>query len=145
MFHVDLIALEKDQITVLTVQMGMPCRIMAVKVNFKEKHTLKVISLIVVLDVDECSLGSHACKLDTEECINAKGSFECECKEGYTRTDNECIPETETDKEQFDDDPAGKDANSSVEPSGSDIGETLADTEVSNSQDETHSENHEEL
>jgi hypothetical protein len=96
-------------------------------------------------DVDECSLGSHACKLDTEECINAKGSFECECKEGYTRTDNECIPETETDKEQFDDDPAGKDANSSVEPSGSDIGETLADTEVSNSQDETHSENHEEL
>ena len=89
--------------------------------------------------MDECSLDSHTCNLDIEECINAMGSFECECKEGYTRADDkECIPtlqeDTDTDTENFDDDPASKDVNSSVEPSESEIGETLPDTEAPNSQ-----------
>ena len=42
-------------------------------------------------DIDECSsaTGGHSCDATTENCFNVVGSFECECREGYTRLANE--------------------------------------------------------
>ena len=41
--------------------------------------------MIVISDVDECS---HSRVLCDQMCINEVGSFHCDCKTGYTLSDN---------------------------------------------------------
>ena len=38
---------------------------------------------IMLLDIDECSNGSHDCDVNAN-CTNTNGSHSCTCKEGYT-------------------------------------------------------------
>ena len=47
------------------------------------------LNCLIYLDVDECMLpywnvNRHGCE---HRCVNLKGSFRCECKEGYTLQD----------------------------------------------------------
>ena len=37
---------------------------------------------ISFLDVDECTTGTHNCHVNAT-CNNTKGSYECDCKDGY--------------------------------------------------------------
>ena len=43
----------------------------------------------VLLDIDECSNGGHACD-ENANCTNTKGSHFCTCKEGYTGAGKSC-------------------------------------------------------
>ena len=43
----------------------------------------------VLLDINECLNGSHACNV-TANCINTDGSHNCTCKEGYTGDGQSC-------------------------------------------------------
>ena len=42
------------------------------------------------LDIDECSSGSHVCHVNAN-CINAAGSHNCTCKEGFTGDGHTCL------------------------------------------------------
>ena len=43
-----------------------------------------------LLDVDECIEGTHDCDNATEYCLNRKGSFNCECSDGYRKKASSC-------------------------------------------------------
>ena len=43
----------------------------------------------IIVDIDECAKGEVSCGKNAE-CVNAVGSFECKCKEGYTGDGHEC-------------------------------------------------------
>ena len=43
----------------------------------------------VLLDIDECSSGDHACD-ENANCTNTKGSHFCTCKEGYAGAGKSC-------------------------------------------------------
>ena len=40
-------------------------------------------TLLMFLDIDECSNGSHDCDVNAN-CTNTNGSYSCTCEEGYT-------------------------------------------------------------
>lgn len=40
------------------------------------------LGLLLITDVDECSLGIHQCHPNSR-CINLPGWYYCDCKEGY--------------------------------------------------------------
>ena len=44
---------------------------------------------IMLLDIDECSNGSHDCDVNAN-CTNTNGSHSCTCKEGYTGKGESC-------------------------------------------------------
>ncbi|XP_069464157.1 EGF-containing fibulin-like extracellular matrix protein 1 isoform X2 [Ambystoma mexicanum] len=41
-------------------------------------------------DIDECSTGSHNCRPE-HVCINVRGSFSCQCPQGYQKRGEQCI------------------------------------------------------
>ena len=43
-----------------------------------------------LLDVDECIEETHDCDDATEYCLNRKGSFNCECTDGYRKKASSC-------------------------------------------------------
>ena len=43
----------------------------------------------MLLDIDECSNGSHDCDVNAN-CTNTNGSHSCTCKEGYTGKGESC-------------------------------------------------------
>lgn len=55
------------------------------------------------IDVDECSDGTHSCDANAE-CTNTRGSYQCECNDGYTGNGFECsnIDECATDTDDCD-------------------------------------------
>ena len=44
---------------------------------------------IMLLDIDECSNGSHDCDVNAN-CTNTNGSHSCTCREGYTGKGESC-------------------------------------------------------
>ena len=46
-------------------------------------------SLFHYIDIDECTLQTHDCS-PTAECTNGEGSFQCECKQGFTGDGETC-------------------------------------------------------
>ena len=46
-----------------------------------EPPTSNVILLLLIVDNDECMLGTHVC---TQNCTNTAGSYTCSCNTGYT-------------------------------------------------------------
>ncbi|KAL5013300.1 hypothetical protein ScPMuIL_007570 [Solemya velum] len=44
-------------------------------------YTLNTTNFCV--DIDECQTESHTCKAESSTCVNTKGAFQCDCKEGY--------------------------------------------------------------
>ena len=55
------------------------------------------VNQILFPDIEECAPSAsdlsfvNVCNTTTEVCQNTLGSFECHCREGYTRTDNQSI------------------------------------------------------
>ena len=52
------------------------------------------ISLLIIIDVNECEAGTHTCD-ENAECTNTEGSFNCTCQsfyfgDGFTQ----CLRET---------------------------------------------------
>ena len=45
--------------------------------------------LIQTLDTDECTVGTYPCDPNAS-CKNTKGSFECNCKDGFTGDGKRC-------------------------------------------------------
>ena len=45
--------------------------------------------LIQTLDTDECTVGTYPCDPNAS-CRNTKGSFECNCKAGFTGDGKTC-------------------------------------------------------
>ncbi|XP_055997755.1 uncharacterized protein LOC125645868 isoform X2 [Ostrea edulis] len=41
-------------------------------------------------DIDECDNSSSSCQSDNEYCINTIGSYKCECREGFHRSNGTC-------------------------------------------------------
>ena len=41
--------------------------------------------IIIIIDIDECTLGNHACNHD---CVNTNGSYYCSCYKGYQPSNN---------------------------------------------------------
>jgi hypothetical protein len=39
---------------------------------------------LVCADIDECEEGTHDCNQDYVECVNTRGSYRCQCQEGFT-------------------------------------------------------------
>lgn len=54
-------------------------------------HALQlVITISVILDIDECAVGDKGgCHKDAR-CVNEVGSFRCECKSGYEGNGKTC-------------------------------------------------------
>ena len=77
--------------------------VMSVRVVFKKSHSFAALTpsisdtthscvntiSFVLLDIDECLSGSHACDV-TANCTNTYGSHDCTCKEGYTGDGQSC-------------------------------------------------------
>ena len=40
------------------------------------------ISLLIIIDVNECEAGTHTCD-ENAECTNTEGSFDCACRSSY--------------------------------------------------------------
>ena len=36
-------------------------------------------------DIDECLTKTHSCHIDSTVCVNKNGSYQCECKGGFSR------------------------------------------------------------
>ncbi len=43
---------------------------------------------MMITDTNECRTGQHNCSETLEDCRKSVGSFDCECKDGYTRNAN---------------------------------------------------------
>ena len=54
---------------------------------------------LMLLDIDECSNGSHDCDVDAN-CTNINGSHSCTCKEGYTGKGESCQGKIRLDLEK---------------------------------------------
>ena len=53
--------------------------------------TIYICVFIHYADIDECSHGNYTCQ-ENAECSNVMGGYECVCRDGYERTDNNsCI------------------------------------------------------
>ena len=47
--------------------------------------------IYLFLDIDECSVGTASCDVNSI-CMNTRGSYNCQCKDGYTKNENgQCI------------------------------------------------------
>ena len=53
----------------------------------------------MLLDIDECSNGSHDCDVNAN-CTNTNGSHSCTCKEGYTGKGESCQGKIKLDIEK---------------------------------------------
>ena len=53
----------------------------------------------MLLDIDECSNGSHDCDVNAN-CTNTNGSHSCTCKEGYTGKGESCQGKIKLDLEK---------------------------------------------
>ena len=66
-----------------------------------ERKDIKMIFLddfsLILLDIDECSLGTHGCS-ENAICTNTFSSYTCECKDGYTGNGFICSGKLSTDK-----------------------------------------------
>ena len=53
---------------------------------------LILISTIIstLKDIDECYTGAHMCD-DTAQCLNAPGTYNCACNEGYSGNGYSCV------------------------------------------------------
>ena len=49
-----------------------------------------ILTLIFNLDVNECTLGTHTCKKDSEMCRNIHGSYRCICRRGFLKKNGRC-------------------------------------------------------
>jgi hypothetical protein len=54
-----------------------------------------VILRIPLLDVNECSEGTHTCDKNAD-CSNTVGSFTCQCRNGFTGSGQACTGKLET-------------------------------------------------
>ncbi|KAK7901386.1 hypothetical protein WMY93_018155 [Mugilogobius chulae] len=45
-------------------------------------------------DIDECATGRHTCGPE-QSCINTRGSFTCQCPQGYVRSGERCLDKDE--------------------------------------------------
>lgn len=45
-------------------------------------------------DIDECATGVHTCGPD-QTCYNTRGSFSCQCQQGYQRSGEQCVDRDE--------------------------------------------------
>ena len=54
---------------------------------------------LMLLDIDECSNGSHDCDVNAN-CTNTNGSYSCTCKEGYTGKGESCQGKIRLDFEE---------------------------------------------
>ena len=61
-------------------------------------HTFCI--LLMLLDIDECSNGSHDCDVNAN-CTNTNGSHSCTCKEGYTGKGESCQGKIRLDLEKI--------------------------------------------
>ena len=52
-------------------------------------HWVTSFTSLMLLDIDECSNGSHDCDVNAN-CTNTNGSHSCTCKEGYTGKGESC-------------------------------------------------------
>ena len=50
---------------------------------------IETISLLSVVDLDECETGTHDCAVEAA-CVNNEGSFSCECPNGYAGDGRKC-------------------------------------------------------
>ena len=55
-------------------------------------HVHQLINVWSLLDIDECTEGSHSCHNDAS-CKNTAGSYVCTCNSGYLGDGFNCIPE----------------------------------------------------
>ena len=56
--------------------------------SYQEKKILAM-SLLLPLDIDECSLGTSPCD-ENADCANTDGSYSCTCKQGFTGDGTVC-------------------------------------------------------
>lgn len=55
-------------------------------------NQLKLVRIVYISDVDECSDGNYFCGLHAT-CSNTVGSFECICDPGYIEVSGNCVSE----------------------------------------------------
>ena len=49
-----------------------------------------MIIILTLKDIDECYTGAHMCD-DTAQCLNAPGTYNCACNEGYSGNGYSCV------------------------------------------------------
>ena len=62
-------------------------------------HWVTSFASLMLLDIDECSNGSHDCDVNSI-CTNANGSHSCTCREGYTGIGESCQGKIGLDSEK---------------------------------------------
>ena len=62
-------------------------------------HWVTSFTSLMLLDIDECSNGSHDCDVNSI-CTNANGSHSCTCREGYTGRGESCQGKIRLDSEK---------------------------------------------
>ncbi|XP_052093084.1 uncharacterized protein LOC127729350 isoform X2 [Mytilus californianus] len=83
------------------------------------KHGFKGDGFDVCEDINECALSPYPCSVDAD-CANTDGSYECECKNGYTGNGKDCAALPRTCDEIFKTKPKSADGLYIIDPDGPD-------------------------
>lgn len=47
---------------------------------------LVLMAIFIHLDIDECYMDAHSCNASTSFCVNAFGTYTCDCLQGFNKT-----------------------------------------------------------
>ena len=62
-----------------------PTRFLLIQLSYREVIIETLLTLNIIVDIDECLEGTHEC---SDECENTEGGYQCHCPPGFRLQSN---------------------------------------------------------